>query len=282
MLSNFQRLSVPNKELTKMYGPLAGLIGIWSGNKGVNLVAVPDQKGGFTLLIAPYSETLTVTAISSPTPNRGLKTIAELPTLMYSLSIYNSIDNSLMHVENGFWEVLDPKQNDGFNIVRLATIPHGDSLAALGTSLVTPGGPVIDTSFSALPTGGLPPIFGYTENYDGSDIPGYNPKFPNQYLADYLNEQQKQGLTITETTTLPVRTVNSGGIVNIPSIVKNTNTPSFEATFWIETVKDEKTGKSFQQLQYTQNTVIEFPVKGTPKGKTIEWPHVNVNTLVKQ
>ncbi len=282
-INHFQRVSLPNDELDNIYGPLSALIGTWSGNKGVNLIAVPNQQGDFTLLVAPYSETLTVTAISSPTPNRGLTKIEELPTLMYTLSIYNSVDNSLMHVENGVWELLDPIDNGSYNLARIATVPHGDAVLALGNSSVTDGPPTIDAAFSALPTGGLPPIFGYTENYTlNTAVRGFKAETPNQYLVDYLAKQEAAGFTITETTNLFVSTANQGGITNIPSINKNAKAAALESTFWVETVLDKSTGKSFQQLQYSQNTVIEFPVTGTPAGETIQWPHVNVNTLVKQ
>ena len=48
------------------YGALTGLIGTWSGNQGYNMVALPNQQGGFGLLVAPYTETLTITAIPPP------------------------------------------------------------------------------------------------------------------------------------------------------------------------------------------------------------------------
>lgn len=277
-----KRLSLPNDELDELYGPLSGLIGIWSGNKGVNLIAVPNQKGDFTLLVAPYSETLTITAISSPTPNRGLTSIEQIPTLMYTLSIYNSIDNSLMHVENGVWEVLDPAINSGFNLARIGTVPHGDALLALGKSSFTKGKPVIDPDFNASPTGGLPGRFGYTDVYDATPVPGFQCRFPNRYLIDYLAQQEKNGQMVMETTTLPVSTLNRGGITNIPSVNNNAKATQLDATFWIETVLDKAAGHTFQQLQYSQNTVIDFPVTGSPAGQTIHWPHVNVNTLVKQ
>ncbi len=127
-----------NSEIHKAHGDLSGLIGTWCGNQGLNLIAVPNQKGGFTLLVAPYYETLTVTALNSFTPNRGLKSIEFIPTLMYSLMIHNANDNSLMHAENGIWELLDgSKDIDGLNLARISTVPHGDAVMALGNSSTT-------------------------------------------------------------------------------------------------------------------------------------------------
>lgn len=281
------RQGASNEEVSQFFGPLAGLIGTWSGNKGVNLIAVPDQKGSFTLLVAPYTETLTVTALSSPTPNRGLKTIDEIPTLMYSLMIHNSIDNSLMHAENGIWELINPSDNNGYNLARITTVPHGDAILALGNSSLTQGAPNIDQSLSGLPfidkdySAQLP--LDYSITYERTIVPGFNNELPNTFLTNYLAEQAKNGLQVIESTNLSVSTANKGGgLNNIPSIDNNAHATIFSSNFWIETVKDTTTGKTFQQLQYSQNTTIDFPISSTPAGQTIHWPHINVNTLIKQ
>lgn len=285
------RFGLSETELVNIYGPLADLIGIWSGNKGVNLIAVPDQKGGFKLLVRPYSETITITPVSSPTPNRGLKDIQELPTLMYSLSVFDSETNALLHIENGIWELLanDGADDDGFNLAHLANIPHGDSLLALGNSSVINGRPPINTQDSALPTpvGNFTLPLGYTDVYLQPIVAGFNNAFPNTFLTDYLDAQEKEGMVITKSTNLvvstnPAQNGKAGGILNIPSIQKNANATSLDLIFWIETVLDKNTGKSFLQLQYSQNTILEFPVSHTPQGDTIKWPHFNVNTLLKQ
>ena len=89
------------------WGNLEGLAGTWQGANGFNMIAVPDQHGGFRLLVAPYTETLIVNKVPATTPNRGMFTIAHLPTLQYSTTIFNTTnphDPTLMHVECGFWE----------------------------------------------------------------------------------------------------------------------------------------------------------------------------------
>ena len=269
--------------MADIYGPLSELIGIWSGNNGVNLIAVPDQQGGFTLLVDEYYETLTVTALNSPTPNRLMESIEQIPTLMYSLMIHKSSDNTLMHAENGIWELLDKSDlNDGYDLARITTVPHGDAVMALGNSSANTGGPVIDATMSALPTGDLPPVLGYADVYSHIEVPGFHSGFPNTYLIAHLDAQKKAGQTVLSTVQLDVSTLNNGGIHNIPSISKKVNAKAFESTFWLETVKDEATGKTFPQLQYSQNTNLEFPVRGNTGDETIQWPHVNVNTLIKQ
>ncbi len=285
MTKTISRLGATNEAMAKKYGPLSGLIGTWSGNQGVNLIAVPNQKGSFTLLVAPYYETITVTALSSPTPNRGIKTIEQIPTLMYSLMIHDARDNSLMHAENGIWELLDGSEdNDGYNLARMGSVPHGDALMCLGNSSETNGRPNIDGTLSSKPTGeGLPAVFGYTDVYDPNTyVDGFTTALPNQYLIDHLNKQEAAGQKVIHTTNLLVSTENNGGINNIPSINKNANATKMNAQFWIETVQDTNTGETFQQLQYSQNITIDFPVSGSKKGTTIHWPHINVNTLIKQ
>jgi hypothetical protein len=281
---SFTRLGPPNTVVLQKYGPLSDLIGIWSGNKGVNLIAVPDQKGSFKLLVAPYSETLTITALSSPTPNRGLTKIDQIPTLMYNLSIYNSLDNSLMHAENGIWEFIDPTDNEGFNLARITTVPHGDAVIAMGNSSVT-SQPVIDTKLNSLPflspgeTFQLP--LDYTQAYEAKIVNGFDNQFPNTYLNNYLQAQLKSGMKIISSTNLVVSTDNLGAVSNIPSQKKNASATKFNSIFWLESMMDIG-GNPFMQLQYSQNTTIDFPIKGTPAGKTIHWPHINVNTLIKQ
>ena len=269
------RLGGTVKEADSIFGPLANLIGTWVGNKGWNLVAVPNQKGGFQLLVAPYTEVLTVTPLSTPTPNRGTSIIQEVPTLMYYLTIHNSLDGSLMHAENGTWLLL-PDCPSGFSLARQASIPHGDSVLALGSSSLTAGAPQIKP-ISTLPITGPGMPLGYTDPYLTPGPGNFNKVNPNATLLNDISGQK-----ITSTTNLSVSTLNDGGISNIPFITKNANTTRFDATYWIETVENPITGKTFLQLQYSQTTIIEFLPQFKDKSKLIEWPHVNINTLVKQ
>lgn len=265
------------------FGPLTGLIGTWQSANGFNMIAVPNQQGNFGLLVAPYTESLVINAVPATTPNRGLFTIANLPTLQYATTIMNisdPTDPSLMHVECGFWELVDPTINDMFDIFRLATIPHGDSVEAMGKSKVIPGPPKIDPTLSGLPTGALPDEAGYTDEYlFPFKYPNFNPASPNKTLIEYLANQEKNGLKVTKTIELTVSTQNNaGGMNNIVSLQDNANPTQFDATFWLETLEDSS-GNTFQQLQYSQRILIEFPIQQNIPGQTIIWPHINVNTL---
>lgn len=264
------------------FGNLTGLIGNWHGANGFNLIAVPDQKGDFELLIDPYTEDLIVNAVPATTPNRGLIIIENIPTLQYSTTISETADskNSLMHVEGGFWELSTKStRNAGFDIFRIASVPHGNAVEAMGNSSVSNGPPAFDDDFNALPTGDLPTLSGYTDKYIGEPLyPDFSPVAPTRTLSNYLQKQIDSGLKVTKTVTLRVSTRNKGGIANIASIRTNANATEFDATFWIETLEDQD-GKCFQQLQYAQRIMIEFPIKIDLPGQTIAWPHVNVNTL---
>lgn len=268
------------------FGNLTGLIGTWQSANGFNMIAVPDQKGEFGLLVAPYTETLVINAVPATTPNRGLFTIANLPTLQYSTTIMNiavPTEPTLMHVECGFWELVDPTINDTFDIFRLATIPHGDALEAMGKSSIIPGPPVIDPTLSGLPFGNLPAVRGYTDEYlFPFKYKDFDPGLPNKTLINYLkNQEETEKIKVTKTVQLVVSTQNNaGGMNNIASLQDNANPTQFDATFWIETLEDSS-GNITYQLQYSQRVLIQFPVTSNVPGQTITWPHINVNTLTR-
>lgn len=266
------------------FGNLAGLVGTWTGANGFNMIAVPDQQGEFTLLVDSYTETLVVNEVPATTPNRGYKVIENIPTLQYSTTISETPLGSLMHVECGFWELSDPSINGGFDIFRIASVPHGNAVEAMGNSSVIAGPPTIDPTLNGVPTGDLPPIFGYKDPYGAPfKYPDFSPQSPNQTLIDYLANQQANGLTVIQTVTLQVSTQNMGGMSNIASLQPSSTQidvipTQFDATFWLETLKDAN-GNTFRQLQYSQRVLLDFPVKSDQPGQTITWPHINVNTL---
>src|SRR5688572_8053460 len=260
------------------FGPLDGLAGHWQGGNGFNMIAVPNQKGNFELLVALYTETLIINKVPATTPNRGLQVIENIPTLQYSTTITVLNVGSLMHIEGGFWELSDPTLNDGFNVFRIASVPHGNAVEAMGNSSVAAGPPDIDVTANGLPTGALPDIRGYTDAYIGRlQFPPFSPVNPNKALVAYLQEQEEKGLRVTETVTLQVSTLNKGGISNIASLQQNVVPTQFDATYWIETLEDGD-GNVYRQLQYSQRTLIEFPIASAKPGETIVWPHFNVNT----
>ncbi|HEV2764687.1 MAG TPA: heme-binding protein [Pyrinomonadaceae bacterium] len=290
VLPGFVRLGGP-EDVTTALGPLARLVGTWIGNHGWNLIAVPkepDKPGGpesFTLLVRPYFEFITFAPLGAPVPDRGASETLLISGLEYSLRVTDALTNQPLHLENGMWLYLnDPQNPQSPTIARHATVPHGNSVLALGGFSQSDGPPDIPTldSFPVGSPGGM--AAGYTDPYIeplppavAAIQPHFIVKNPNAVLQAAIQEQ-----TILDTLTLNVSSQTAtGGIVNIPFIRQNANASAFNATFWIETVKDPQTGDQYDQLQYSQQTNLNFIPRGDGQG-LIMWPHVNVNTLVKQ
>jgi hypothetical protein len=291
-LPQFVRLAPA--EIVPELGPLARLVGTWTGRQGWNLIAVPTPRSkpeGFTLLIRPYYETITFTPLGVMVPDRGASEILNINGLEYSLKVSDLVTNEPLHLENGMWLYApDPQDPNAPTIVRQAAIPHGNSVLALGNSQQFDGPPTI-AELNTLPVGSPdPPRLGYTDVYLHPELPQV-PGLPPFSTADAnaVLRTAIEGQDILNTLTISVSTQppsGGGGIVNIPFIQKNANATTFEAIFWIETVKNDATGETFDQLQYSQQTNLEFIKCGSgcsPDGSgLIVWPHVNVNTLVKQ
>jgi hypothetical protein len=262
------------------YGPLRSLFGTWFGDQGWNLIAIPVKPpDGFKLIVQPYYETITITPIIAPVLNHGGPTTESIMGAEYSLQINDKQNDELLHVENGMWLLLTEGDPDAYigdqpTIARQATVPHGDSVLAVGTWSQTNGAPDIP-SVSSLPqnTEGLK-VDGYTDPYIGPPIfPGFPTETPFQVLADVLKEQ-----TVVETVSLTVGTLPLGGITNIPFIREHVDATQFAGSYWVETVRNAD-GSTFAQLQYAQSTILEF-FQFNPSGK-VRWPHMNLNTLVK-
>jgi hypothetical protein len=265
------RLGRPAVATAEDLGPLADLVGTWMGAKGWELIAVPAEPD-FKLILRPYIEVLSVQPIGAVVPDRG----GPVPDLcitgvMYDIRITDAETHEPLHLENGMWLYLPGQDQE---IARMAAIPHGDALLALGSSTTAPGAPTFPTA-SALPDGkpANAPL-GYTDPYLNPGVP-FNTDSVNDVLAE-----ANQGLDIVSTTTLSISTQGTGGILNIPFVSKNANATAFTCDYWIETMQDAA-GNQVMQLQYSQQTNIEFLEKADGSG-LIMWPHVNVNTLRKQ
>ncbi|MEM7536651.1 MAG: heme-binding protein [Chloroflexota bacterium] len=277
------------------------LEGTWVGNKGWNVIAVPSPKsvptdeGDFQLLVAPYIETLTFTNAGAPAPNRGGSLDQFVSALEYHQRVSNRDTSELMHVETGMFMNLSVIVDNNkeaqplpeFNIARSGTIPHGNSIMLLGKPPeMHQGAPTIpDISSVPAKTGDNTPD-GYTDPYfHGQPINAAN---PNEVLRNDLNDQIKDGHEVLNTTHVNVDFRNHGGITNIPFGNERAKTVGMVADFWLEKVRNTNTGQIFSQLQYSQSIFILFHRKFVKdqsveqKHNLIFWPHVTVNTLVKQ
>jgi hypothetical protein len=264
-------------DLAAELGPLAQLPGAWVGS-GFNLIARPDKQGGlpFFLELNATKEILEITPISGPIPNRGSKQddISFLG-LSYVQRINDALTDGGLHIEPGMWlnipETSAPKAET--SVVRLATIPHGNSLLAQGKAFTVQGGPQIDPVSSTPTKANGKPItkIGYLDQFLNAKVPKGIPAGavanPNLVLSKAIKGQK-----ITETVVLVISTEPNGGIENIPFLVQNAEAISMNAIFWIETVQLPG-GGTLVQLQYTQTVILQF--------EEINWPHISVATLLK-
>jgi hypothetical protein len=270
------RLGRPAQASSDELGPLADLVGTWMGSQGWELIAVPAKPpSDFTLIIRPYIEVITFEPIGAPVPDRGGEAgDLFLTGLMYTMRICDKETNEPLHLEAGMWFYMAGQEQE---IARSSTIPHGDCLLAIGNATTSTGPPTFP-EVSAIPYTGPEIRAGYTDPYLGPPIDG-------QFATGDVNHVLTaaiEGLDIVSTTALSVSTAAPGGILNIPFVNQNANATEFTGTYWLETVQDAETGDQVVQLQYSQQTNIEFlPQFGNPD-QLIMWPHVNVNTLRKQ
>ncbi|MEO6733634.1 MAG: heme-binding protein [Ferruginibacter sp.] len=288
-------------------GALTELQGSWVG-KGFNLIALPDfhNKKPFRLMLNTTIETLEFKPITAPIPNRGnTQDDITFLGLTYVQKVNDAITSETLHLESGMWLNLsaNPKQPNA-SVVRMSTIPHGNSLLAQGPSLVDDGPPIIGdadaTPFFLDANGNRvnDPNEQYLLPYKNAPLPPGIARAavlnPNIILRDAIKAQEAEGRKVVRTVVLfvhatPVGGINGttppqgkdGGIVNIPFVVTNANANSMSAIFWIETVQNAD-GSQFMQLQYTQTVILDFPVIGA-NGQPfdIRWPHISVATMIK-
>jgi hypothetical protein len=285
-------------------GPLADLAGTWIGN-GFTLISLPDfdsklpstGRQPFRLKLNSTVEILEFVPIGAEVPNRGSTIVnsdagqrdINIFGLRYLQRIADSVTHQPLHIEPGFW--LNVPKTDvpplPTTVVRQGTIPHGNSLLALGIAPPPlPGGPrigVVDSTPTRVPPDTTP--FGphYLDPFISPPLPaGF--KLPFVKDLNLALKEAIQGQRIAKTVTLPISTDAStvgfpdqnqggGGIVNMPFDIKNAEATRLDAVFWIETVRNPD-GSTFLQLQYTQTVNLRFIA--------IDWPHISVATLTKQ
>jgi hypothetical protein len=276
--------------------------------RGFNLIARPDFEGHNDIFLEFLelnltNEELDFRTIGSSIPNRGSgQNDIELFGLHYLQQISDAIDGGALHLEPGIWinvpSTTDPVETA--SVTRLATIPHGNALAAEGTAFKVAGGPHIAFANTVpFPVGGNVPPQGTSNPFPEYALGAPNPFRTNPIPVGITQAMVTDpnvalsaaiaGQTITETVVLNIGTVASftegtnpptvhnindggGGVENIPFLISNAEAAQVTATFWIETVKHGN--GTFPQLQYTQTVLLNF--------LGLSWPHVTVATLVKR
>ncbi len=101
------------------YGPLAALVGIWKGDKGVDRAPEPDGEER-----NPYYETITFEAAGDVT-NAEQQTLS---VVRYHQVVSRKSNDEVFHDQVGYW-LWDPADN---TIVETFTIPRGVAVVAGG------------------------------------------------------------------------------------------------------------------------------------------------------
>lgn len=293
-------------------GPFQLLPGTWTNvpglpDSGWNMIALPFFSPPdifpppYRLLVNQYNEILRFNLVDKAVPNRGVdlatgnNTDQFVVTLDYEQSIAQIVaedfpDSGLagapdlaIHHEPGLFLNLTNFTDGGSDIARLATIPHGDAALALGKAVTEPGPPAIP-KVNALPIGVdqdvdnnayLAPYKHFRDNLFRAL---FNPTDPTKLLGD-----ANAGKTIVQTTKLELdTTVETGGISNIPFVVKQANASEMKSTFWIQELDEtDAQGNPKLRLQYVQVVQLDFFPRDDGGPGRIKWPHVSINTLEK-
>jgi hypothetical protein len=281
-----ERLALPPEPTL---GPLAAFVGTWRGN-GFNTIFRPNSpqtptplpipEGGDNVLeLNLTEESLAFSPSLGSVPNRGM---TEADAFLNGVPYLQTISDITMgqpvgiHVEPGLWMCVPPTLEETVQTVaRMASIPHGTTILAQGTSVTFAGPPNIPpasiTPFFTQPAGtSLPPpgpgiafpsqvaADGQTARIPQDLTPFINAGTITQAILDDPNtvlRNHNNGLNIVSTTaisvsTAPTQPLFGGGTDNIAFLLgsaaalgnpqapgENAQTLQMQATFWINTVE---------------------------------------------
>lgn len=288
-------------------GPLQLLPGLWKNlpslpGRGWNMIALPFAGPlKYRLLVNQYNEEIRFTLVDKAVPNRGIgddavpvNTDQFIVTIDYEQTIKQIAADDFpqsglagaaelpIHHEPGLFLHMTNEAEDGLDLARLATIPHGDSILALGRDRNHPGAPEIP-EVNGLPIGvsqdlNSPYLAPYKHFHDNLFEGLFDPVNPNELLA-----RANEGVEIVRTTELDFDTTfGTGGIHNIPFIVKQANATEMKSRFWIQELAElDAAGIPKMRLQYSQTVFLDFFPRRDGEPGLIRWPHVSINTLEK-
>lgn len=280
---------------------LAPLMGKWqnvvdlNSQAGWNVISVPDGDS-FALEVIPYFEQMEFFPAIIEADNRGSNGIVQhIVGLIYKQNIWSDCTTEFcknrgfkkgnqIHAETGFFMKLK-NENGGHDFCRMANIPHGNALLALGNISPSTGKFHIDSaSTEPVAVDGTQLPFGYSDQFIKPDpnFPEFNILNPNATLEKFLAKLGNPEQVLTFKMSTDVKGT-SAGILNIPFIHQHVDTTKMDATFWYEKYSRNKGCGNKEILQYTQTINIVFPVKESPVKESgpIIWPHVTVNTMKK-
>ncbi|MDA8746603.1 heme-binding protein [Litoreibacter sp.] len=336
-MSTRERYIGPAKPGMDVLGPLQSLPGVWhSRARGWNMIALPvapsltdgSAAAPFRVLMNQYSETLKFTTVDTKVPNRGIRveddgTINDATQFVVTLDYEQKIAQDLaedfpktklaggpgtdIHHEPGLWLNMTNEKTNNIDIARLASVPHGNSILAMGQSDHYKGGakeiPPLNGAIpavSGLPIGRLPleretdsylaPYQHYIDNPfmgNAGSVPGF-PGFSPADMNAILRFAHGSGDDVEWTTQLSVdSTIERGGVSNIPFVEKQADAASMSSTYWIQQMKDDdmsgcRKGQPRFRLLYTQVVMLDFfaPRRDGLPGRA-QWPHISINSLEK-
>lgn len=302
-------------------GPLDAFTGTFIG-PGFNTIFRPNNAATPTPLPIPLSspgdnilelnvtvDSIAFSASLGAVPNRGTDPQGDIhlngvPYVQTVKDITTSLAGPIIHVEPGLWmripETDTPKETR--TLARMASIPHGTTINAQGSCLLSPTGqplinPVDITPFKIGGTQQADPIPFPSQtaaNQGTARIPQDLTAFvaagtitdemlknPNSVIKNHI-----AGVTITATTVIIISTqpglpIFGGGTDNIAFLLgdpagaqPNANAIKMEAIFWIETVATTINVPAFKP---GDKPILVAPVPSNP---TQPVPFFRVNPTV--
>ena len=273
---------------TPTLGPLAAFAGTFKGN-GFNTIFRPQNSATPTPLPIPQlssdnilelnltQETLSFSSSLGAVPNRGSVQgdifLNGVPYLQSVTDVTVPSQPTPIHLEPGLWLCVPPTTDPalGQTISRLASIPHGTTVEAQGTSSTASGKPTIPPVditpfFIGNPANKVPFPSQTAANAGTARIPQNLAPFiaagtitqailddPNTVLRNHIATQNITSTTTISVSTSPALPLFGGGTDNIAFLegnpgatAPNANAIQMTATFWIETVLHTITIPVFQ------------------------------------
>ena len=293
-------------------GPLKLLPGTWQNlpnlpGRGWNMIALPfatepGSRLNYRLLLNQYNETLRFSLVDKAVANRGIgrvngvsvdtdqfvvaldyeQSIQQIAAADFPVSGKAGASGLAIHHEPGLFLFMTNEADPAFDLARLATIPHGDSVLALGNGTVSTDAQLIPDT-NGFPVGVTPDLTSpylapYKHFHENPFLGLFDPTEPEALLA-----AANTGVNIVRTTTLHTdSTVPTGGILNIPFVVKQANAATMRSTFWIQELAElDAHGHPKLRLQYIQVVLLDFFATRDGSPGLIRWPHISINTMEK-
>ena len=315
----------PAKSLDPELGDLKFLPGTWENadrfrDRGWNMIALPfsdpnsgdsDDPRDYRVLANQYNETLFLKTADKGVPNRGVirPTDTNLDQILVALDYEQAISqiraadspesglagdpNKPIHHEPGLWLHMLNLNKPGANIARLGTIPHGNSVLAIGAAEAID---VSDMSNLVPEVNPFPVLAGNTQVPLDAPMARYLEPYAafvepdNSFFPRGLDLRNLHGLLQASTPTNAMRGIRysvstvaeTGGIVNTPFIVDHADATEMHSTFWIfELNETDRDGNPVMVMQYMQFIMLDFFDKFDNSGEKIRWPHISLNTMIR-